>query len=181
MRIENRSVFYMRPTLPTLPRRPQCDAATASMRWARIERWALGPRPMQSPFDCDQKLLKPIDCRLYALALVRFCAGGSAPRAVTPPYLMAQFYGKRAKLLVLLRDPTTRLRTAFHGHVHYPKHFGQGEAGFERYAVETIDAWKACAAEHSVRWGGGWRACPRIRMRRTDCALPVVNSVSNGE
>ena len=58
--------------------------------------------------------------------------------------------GDQVKLLVILRDPTLRLRTAFYEHPHYGKRFGRDAEGFAKYVTEQLIAWSSCVARHSV-------------------------------
>lgn len=55
----------------------------------------------------------------------------------TPPPTDPSFYGPTTpKLLVMLRDPTRRLRHAFFSHGHYTKRHGAHAEGFDAYARE---------------------------------------------
>jgi len=95
-------------------------------------------------------------CKPRALAahdeMVRWPVGGGTPLAanVTPPFLMAEFYGDRAKLLVVLRSPVHRIRTAFYGHVHYSKRYGKGGEGFSAYVTEQVEGWRACVRRYGA-------------------------------
>jgi len=56
------------------------------------------------------------------------------------------------KIIAVLREPGARLHAAFWNYEHYQNKFGASEDGFAAFAVEFMDRFNECAAEHN--WDG---------------------------
>ena len=110
-------------------------------------------------WSCKAEALATHDRAVFTGGRVADGAGvtSSPPLNVTPPHLMAHFYGRgglrggRVSMIALVRSPVDRLRHAFYSHVHYAKRYGAGWSGLQAYVTDQVGGWERCAAVHG-RW-----------------------------
>jgi len=101
--------------------------------------------------DYYDKKMWPI-CRPAAMRAHDASAGTGGPgHEVTPPFVMRQLYGNRAKAIAAVRNPVDRLETSFWAHQHYPRRYGESADGLHKYIDEQTRAFSDCADAHGGR------------------------------
>ena len=94
-------------------------------------------------------------CRPRALAAHDATAGtGGTGAEATPPYVLRMLYQSQPellRLLLVLRNPITRLEVSYWAHTQYLKRYGASAAGLDSYAIEQTNAFARCEAKHGLR------------------------------
>ena len=74
-------------------------------------------------------------------------AQAARERAFNLPQLMRAVYGTfQPMLIVLLRQPWTRMHASFYNYPHYSRKFGGSAAGELQWATESVAAFHRCEA-----------------------------------